>query len=521
LAKAACGWCGSALVPAVALELPVWVCPQAPCRGRQLAHTQVSAQGKVRKAQFIPLPSQVPLWEASQRKVLWGGQAGPGKSTGARRWLYDRSLRVEGHEALILRENWEQLDKTHLRKMEREVEALGGRFFGTARKVEFGKGSKASIIDCGHMADGEAVSRYLSTEYHAIVADEASLYPLLPDGATPLGELSTRARIIGKDRETGAEVPPRFLAVTNPGGPSATWLREMFIDHQPDFERYPALRKDYDPSQWLYMPARLDDNPYLDPEYETSLAVLGKVRYEQLRHGDWDVFSGQFFAEWVPSAHVRELAIGPGIDWFASLDWGFNAPGCVLWWACLPDGHYHVAREHKFSGKSAETVAGEIKAITAELRIKSLRYLVADPAIWQKTGHGRGESVAETLLRRGLPMRKGDNDRLNGWLRCHELLAVAPDGTPWLTVAGDPHCRYLRRSLPAQMSDKHDADDINTNGDDHAVDALRYGAMSRPAPTSAPLPPPLPKGSAGAMLAELRAGLGKPAVLGSENVARG
>jgi hypothetical protein len=35
------------------------------------------------------------------------------------------------------------------------------------------------------------------------------------------------------------------------------------------------------------------------------------------------------------------------------------------------------------------------------------------------------------------------------------------------------------RSLPAQMSDKHDADDINTSGDDHWVDAWRYGAMSR------------------------------------------
>jgi hypothetical protein len=207
---------------------------------------------------------------------------------------------------LILRENWEQLDKTHLRKMEREVEALGGRFFKAERKVEFGKGSGASVIDCGHMADGEAVSRYLSTEYHAIVADEASLYPLLPEGASPLGELSTRARVIGKDRESGVDVPPRFLAVTNPGGPSASWLREMFIDHTPDLEKYPALARDYHPDDWLYLPASLDDNPYLDPDYETSLAVLSSVRYEQLRHGNWSVFSGQFFPEWSDRVHVYE-----------------------------------------------------------------------------------------------------------------------------------------------------------------------------------------------------------------------
>lgn len=517
MAHACCGWCGAGLVPATVLTLSVWVCPQAPCRVRQLAHAQVSGTKGARVAQFVPLPSQVALWEAPQRKVLWGGQAGPGKSTGARRWLYDRSLRVPGHEALILRENWEQLDKTHLRKMEREVEALGGRFFKAERKVEFGKGSQASVIDCGHMADGEAVSRYLSTEYHAIVADEASLYPLLPEGVSPLGELSTRARVIGTDRETGAEVPPRFLAVTNPGGPSAGWLREMFIDQQPDYEKYPALKGKYAEADWLYLPASLDDNPYLDPDYETSLAVLSTVRYEQLRHGDWTVFSGQFFAEWVPSRHVRTLAIGAGIEWFASLDWGFNAPGVCLWWACLPDGHYHIAREHKFQGKSAETVAQEIVAITRALKIARLRYLVADPAIWQKTGHGRGESVAETLQKRGLPMRRGDNDRLNGWLRCHELLAMAPDGTPWLTVEGDPQCKYLRRSIPAQQSDKHDPEDVNTNGDDHAVDAKRYGAMSRPSPTQfltreTPLHPWLADA--------LSASASRARVLGTSNVRR-
>jgi len=112
-----------------------------------------------------------------------------------------------------------------------------------------------------------------------------------------------------------------------------------------------------------------------------------------------------------------------------------------------------------------------------ELELKKVAYVVADPSMWAKTGHGRGESIAETLMRHGLPMLKGDNDRKNGWQRCHELLRLAPDGLPWLTV--DASCRYGLRSLPAQMSDKKDPDDIDTGGDDHWVDAWRYGAMSR------------------------------------------
>jgi hypothetical protein len=169
------------------------------------------------------------------------------------------------------------------------------------------------------------------------------------------------------------------------------------------------------------------------------------------------------------------------LEAFASLDWGYAAPGCVLWWVCLPDGHLHIAQEYKFQQSAVETVGHQIHERTRYLGVKLLRYVVADPACWQKTGHGRGEAIAETLLRLRLPMRRGDNDRRNGWQRLHELLQESPDGTPWLTV--DPGCAYLCRTIPSAVSDKNDPEDVDTHGDDHALDALRYGAMSRPAPT--------------------------------------
>jgi hypothetical protein len=162
---------------------------------------------------------------------------------------------------------------------------------------------------------------------------------------------------------------------------------------------------------------------------------------------------------------------------FGSLDWGFNSPGCFLLWMVLLDGHYHIWREMKFQHTPVWEVGQRIKADLQALGLK-LDYLVADPACWQHTGAGKGEAIGETLQRCKLPMRKGDNDRKNGWQRIHELLRTAPDGLPWLTV--DPNCRYLRRTIAAGISDKLDADDLDTKIDDHALDALRYGAMSRP-----------------------------------------
>jgi hypothetical protein len=214
-----------------------------------------------------------------------------------------------------------------------------------------------------------------------------------------------------------------------------------------------------------------------------------------LLYGDWNAFEGQFFSEWRPSVHVRDLPIAPGIAHFASMDWGFNAFGCVLWWAQLPDGRYHVRWEYKFKGESAERVATEIQRINSQLGVK-LRYLVCDPAMKQKTGAGRGESIFETLMRKKLPMRAGDNDRFNGWNRVHELLRLDEQNQPWITVS--PDCKYLVRTLPAMVQDDHDPEDIDTAKDDHAVDALRYGAMSRPSPTRKDTrPKPYPVGSWG------------------------
>jgi hypothetical protein len=48
------------------------------------------------------------------------------------------------------------------------------------------------------------------------------------------------------------------------------------------------------------------------------------------------------------------------------------------------------------------------------------------------------------------------------------------------------------------VQDEHDPEDIDTTKDDHACDALRYGAMSRPSPTRLDTSPkPFQEGSWG------------------------
>jgi phage terminase large subunit len=511
-ATATCCWCQGKLYQ----WQGAWWCGTPLCRQTQ-ASWGIGVHPKRRKDKltylYVPTPKQVEM-ERPKRpgvsdgrtfNILGGGAAGPGKSHGARWSMYRKALTLPGYEGLLLRKTFPELEKTHLRRMGRDYETfkqagVACELVASQRIMKFRAKPDApwSIIECGHMDDEAAVDKYLSSEYDDIVPDEASgFHP----GA--LLELSTRAR--SSKPEVLAAGGPWFRPVTNPGGPASPMLRDFFIDHAPDFEKFPALRKFYDPALWVYVEATLEDNPYLGEGYEGTLAVLDEARYRQLRYGDWRVFAGQFFTSWRERKdgepwHVQDLKLSADLEWFRSMDWGRSNPGCVLWWCCLPDGHLHLGAELKFVDTDVADVCQAMRAIDRELGIGHLRYTVSDPALHNRSQE-TGESIAETFGRNGIYLIRGNNNRMLGWERVRNLLRAAPDGQPWLSVS--PRCRYLIRTLPALQQDSHNPEDLDTDMDDHAADALRYGAMSRPSPTRFD-EPTLPAGAIGHDVAAIR-----------------
>ena len=146
------------------------------------------------------------------------------------------------------------------------------------------------------------------------------------------------------------------------------------------------------------------------------------------------------------------------------------------------------------------------------------RYVVAGGDIDARHGlkGEHGETVYETLGVLGLPMRRADRDRKNGWYRLHELLRPSPYGTPWLTV--DPSCTYLARTIAAAPSDPADPDELDVKfRDDHGLESVRYGAMSRPSPTT--FHPVTVAGGVGRLKEAVIAAL-RPGLLGSDAVRR-
>jgi hypothetical protein len=187
---------------------------------------------------------------------------------------------------------------------------------------------------------------------------------------------------------------------------------------------------------------------------------------------------------------------------FRSLAWGYHEPGgCVLWWIVEPTRHLHILSELDYEQLDEQELATQICTRDRALRlgppfVARCAYTVGTPAIVstkaKKPGF-RGETIGDRLAHYGVIVIPADDDLLNGWKRCQSLLRTDAHGDPWLTI--DPSCEPLIRAIPSGLRDDKEPDDLLAPSP--ALTALRYGAMSRPAPDTITDIPTYPFGSAG------------------------
>lgn len=196
------------------------------------------------------------------------------------------------------------------------------------------------------------------------------------------------------------------------------------------------------------------------------------------------------------------------------MDWGYLRPGVFLWAVVLPDNRLYIEREFVFTETIAQDVAIYVKLMTS-IWGWTLARSIGDPAMKIRQA-GSGEDLFETLAKNGLYVQPGNNERVLGWNRLRAWLKVLPDGLPGLIISPSG-CPYLCRTLPELMQDKHKLEDVNTNGEDHAADALRYLVMDRPHPMESLLDKPVKPGTAGELFHKLLY-TSTAQVLGSYNV---
>ena len=311
-------------------------------------------------------------------------------------------------------------------------------------------------------------SKYNSAEFASIAVEE-----LTKNKEFVFHELRKRMRWPGiPDSDT------RFLGATNPGGPGHAWVKRFWLDKDLPVEMASIA------AQFTYVQSKAQDNPHLSAGYYESLLTLPSDMAKAYAEGDWDLFAGQYFKEWRKDVHVCEPF---EIPWYWKIercgDWGETAPCAHLWIATDPDGHKWVIGEVYGPGMSIRQQCDAIHAFEAGKKVAPVGVL--DSACWDPTG--RSQSIAEQYAEHRVRWVKVlSKARVSGWQLVHRNLAFErnADGTvtrePLLKVFSN--CVNLIRTLPGLEHDKNKPEDLNSEGEDHAADALRYGLTGRGAP---------------------------------------
>lgn len=438
---------------------------------------------------YTPVPRAVDYHAAKVPNILYGGAVGGTKSTSSRWDAYRHCWVIPEFTAIIMRRTHQELKRNHMKFVARESRKINEfldkevmEWVPTEFELRFKH--NGSVILFGHCQNEGDEEKYLSDEYDAFYPDEMATF--LKDQITGV---SSRLRSVTREiNGHDVRLIPRLGGTSNPGGANTLWLNDYYITKNLSEEEL-IDNPDYDPAKYVYVHARLYDNPYLmDPDgsfrtYEARVYARGGARARQLLFGDWSVLTGQFFEE-ISDRHFENIYVPPGTRLERWIDWGYSKPGVCLWVAILPSGHIHVLHEYVFkktlSSKVAKKIVEETRNLLRSLpKHCTINRSIADPAMFGIES-GTGETYAETFAKNGVPLEEGDNQRNLGWGRFREWLDIAPDGIPWLVIA--PKCAYTKRTLPSLVIDKSDPEDLNTDGEDHAADAIRYGLMGRPSP---------------------------------------
>lgn len=426
------------------------------------------------------LGPQKALVDCPYPEILFGGARGGGKTDGILgKYAIKEKRWGNGFNAVFFRKEMPQQDDLIERAKEIYV-PTGARFNEYKKQFAMPHGGRIRFRPLESIADAE---KYQGQSLSDAAVEEAGNYPM----SAPID------RLFGCLRSSHG-VPIQLILSANPGGPGHHWIKQRFIDPAPlGRKRLIRLLPNGKEHHAVYIPSKIADNRVLlakDPDYINRLYLVGSVELVRAwLEGDWNVIAGAFFPEFSLERHVcAPFAIPEHWARIRMGDWGSAKPFCILWAAVsdgeltsVPRGTLVIYREwYGWNGKAnegcmmtAQEVGARIKQIESE-QTEKMADEVIDPAAFARDG---GPSIAERM---DLNWRRADNSRvaklgaMGGWDEVRQRLKAEAGLKIFST------CTHLIRTLPALQHDPHKAEDVDTNGEDHAPDALRYGCMSRP-----------------------------------------
>ncbi len=429
-------------------------------------------------------PKQLEFMRAKTKHVGFGGARGGGKSHGLRGKAKIMCGKYPGIKGMIVRRTYPELLANHISIIVPEC-----RGFATYNRSEkLMTWVNGSTLKFGYVDNDAQIDRFQGQEYDFIGIDEA----------TNLKEEWIRK--LGACLRSTTDYPRQMYYTMNPGGVSHDYLKRLFIT-----KRYKDNEK---PEEYTFIQSLPQDNITLmkaQPDYIDQLRSLPPKIREAWLYGSWDVYEGQVFEEFMNDpehyedrrwTHVIEpfdMAAPETRHWkvYRSFDWGYARPFSCSWTAIDHDGVAYRFMEMYGCGEEPNTgvrwepdkVFSEIAKTEREhpwLKGRDIQG-IADPAIWQKD---TGTSIADMAARQKVYFTPGDNKRIPGWMQVHYRLRFDESGYPMFYVFKT--CKDFIRTLPTLCYDPVKVEDVDSDGEDHQADELRYLFMAHPITPKAP-----------------------------------
>jgi hypothetical protein len=433
---------------------------------------------------------------------LFGGAAGPGKTKALLFEAISQALEVAGCDTLLLRRTYPELESSLLAYFRRDVPRSYYKSYNESKHiVTWHNGSTTRFGYCRNEND---VYQYQGAEFLFIGVDELTHFTLKQwQFLTSRNRCPARVYASGKNK--GKRIVPCMAGATNPGNVGHAWVKALWVDQQPPagFDR-PEL---YDPADYEFIRARLDDNPLYadDAEYRRALEALPEHLRRSFLDGDWNVFAGQYFDIFDLGRHTirpEELRLESWWPRWISIDWGFQHPSAVYWHCAVPTGAYspQPAAGSKQTQKGFESDAVSCQLSAASSCIVTYREFVQNglsprmlaQAIAERCGRERisevflspdafahrtsessiAEQLGDVLIANGLPRpAPADDDRIGGWQLMYQLL----ESDSWVITE---NCVKLIECIPLLVRDDSRTEDIRKVDGDDAADSARYGLVS-------------------------------------------
>jgi hypothetical protein len=243
------------------------------------------------------------LLSGNYRYLLYGGAIRGGKTVCALLLCIILARMYKGSRWAIVRKDLPTIKRNTLPSFKRIApEGFVGEVNRTDWYVDCSNGSR--IIFFSESIDRDPdLDRWKGLEVNGFVLEECN----------EITEASFNKAIerSGSWRCIGEQPPPLILATCNP---TLQWVKRLWYD---------PWRKGTLQAPWYYLPAKVTDNPHLDPMYLANLETLRETNrnaYERFVEGNWESADepDQLIAyDWTLNAANVEFCDGPyvlGVD---------------------------------------------------------------------------------------------------------------------------------------------------------------------------------------------------------------